>query len=304
MTTATKIHALPFYSEWSGHPLSSLQDVVSITRSTRPSKPIVWLAGDSSLDNKAWIPSPGPGGEPLPVDVPAVYSSLLASGKPKPDVAFWLNHFLDDVATAINAAVEASLLRDRGDGKAHDDFIREHIKPEDILIVSVGANDIALSPTASTARHLAQLTWFTPLGSIQKGTASSLNYFRHLFGAQTQSYIETLVAKTKPRAVIICMIYHPLEADAGAQPGWAESQLKLLGYNRNPGQLQAAIRKIYEQATCKIGIDGTKVLPCALYEAMDGKVKEDYVARVEPSVGGGRKMAELLCGKVREVLAD
>ncbi|KAF2771849.1 hypothetical protein EJ03DRAFT_288720 [Teratosphaeria nubilosa] len=295
MTTANKIHALPFYSEWSGHPLSSLQDVVSIIRSTRPSKPIVWLAGDSSLDNKAWIPSPGPDGENLPVDVPAVYSSFLASGKPKPDVAFWLNHALGDKATAVNAAVEASLLRDRGSGKAHDDFIRNNVKPEDILIVSVGANDIALSPTASTARHLAQLTWFKSLSSTEKGTASSLNYFRHLFGAQTKSYVEHLISQTKPKAVIICMIYHPLEADAGAQPRWAESQLKLLGYNRNPGQLQA---------TCEIRIDGPEVVPCALYEAIDGKVEEDYVARVEPSVGGGRKMAELLCGKVRDVMAD
>jgi hypothetical protein len=78
----------------------------------------------------------------------------------------------------------------------------------------------------------------------------------------------------------------------------------MLGYGMYPGQLQAAIRQIYASATAKIQVDGTTVVPCALYEVMDGKREGDYVARVEPSVDGGRKMAGLLKSKVDEILGS
>ncbi|KAK0363941.1 hypothetical protein LTR02_005607 [Friedmanniomyces endolithicus] len=288
----TKVDPLPFYREWAGHPLTDLAKVHSAIQTARPNKPIVYLAGDSSLDNKAWVPSAGPGGEPLPTAVPDIYNSILTTPKPKPDVAFWLNHFLNHKATALNTAIEASLLRHRDTTLLpHDDFIRDHIQPKDILIVSIGANDIALSPTASTMRHMLQLAWLTPLSSIERGTASSLAYFKHMFGEQTKAYITRLIAKQKPRVVIVCTIYYPLEAGVGAQPSWADTQLKALGYGWFPGQLQAAIRKIYEQATSAMRIEGTTVVSCPLFESMDGKLKEDYVERVEPSVQGGKKMA-------------
>ncbi|KAK3657207.1 hypothetical protein LTR22_009381 [Elasticomyces elasticus] len=272
MTDTPKIHALPFYSEWAGHPIDDLQSIHSIIQAEHPEKPIVYLAGDSSLDNKVWVPSTGPGGEPLPVPVPSIYKVFLKNPKPKPDVAFWINHVLGDKATALNTAVEASLLRQRDNALLpHDEFIRDHIGPRDVLIVSVGANDIALSPNASTMRHMMQLAWLTPLSSIESGTASSLKYFK---------------------------------ASAGAQPSWADTQLKALGYGLYPRQLQAAIKKMYEQATRTISIEGTIVIPCPLFEAMDGKTKEDYVARVEPSVAGGKKMASQLSQIINGILSS
>ena len=297
MPSIRKINPLPFYSEWAGHPIPDLATVHSAITKERPDRPIIYLAGDSSLDNKAWVPSSGPGGDALPVTVPEIYSSFLTTPKPKPDLAFWLNHLLGSRATALNTAVEASLLRQRDDSLlAHDAFIRDHIRAQDILVVSVGSNDIALSPTAATMRHMFQLAWLTPLRSITRGTASSLTYFKHMFGEQTKTYISRILEKQKPRAVVVCMIYYPLEAGAGAQPSWADAQLKTLGYGRYPGQLQAAIKKMYEQATAKIEIEGTTVIPCPLFEVMNGKVKEDYTARVEPSVQGGKKMAEQITG--------
>jgi hypothetical protein len=303
MTVIQKINPLPFYSEWAGHPVSDLAIVHSAIQAVRPNKPIVYLSGDSSLDNKAWVPSNGPSGQPLPEPVPEIYKSYLAAPNPKPDVAFFLNHALGSKASVINAAVEASLLRQREKNLLpHDEFIRDHISAKDILIVSVGANDIALSPTAATVRHMLQLAWVTPKSSIEKGTASSLQHFRQMFGAQTQTYISQLTSKQKPRAVIVCAIYYPLEASVSTQSSWADGQLKMLGYGMYPGQLQAAIRQIYSSATAKIEVDGTTVVPCALYEVMDGKRESDYVARVEPSIEGGRKMAALLKGKVDEIL--
>ncbi|KAK5175904.1 uncharacterized protein LTR77_001044 [Saxophila tyrrhenica] len=288
------IQPLPFYAEWSGHPIADLSLAHQRIR-TASDKPVVFLAGDSSLDNKAWVPSDGAGGQMLPGRIPEIYNSFLSSPNPKPDVAYFLNQALEGKASVINAAVEASLLRQRDDALLpHDELIRDSIRPEDVLVVSVGANDIALSPTTATARHMLQLAWFTPKSSIENGTASSLRYFRNMFGAQLQAYIARLVAKHKPRAVIVCMIYYPLEAQASSQSSWADAQLKMLGYGWFPGQLQAAIKQIYESATMRIEVEGTNIIPCDLYKALDGKTEADYVARVEPSVEGGRKMAVLL----------
>lgn len=44
----------------------------------------------------------------------------------------------------------------------------------------------------------------------------------------------------------------------------------------------------------KIQIPGTQVIPVPLFNALDGTQSRDYVARVEPSSIGGRKMAEFL----------
>lgn len=303
MSALKMINPLPFYAEWAGHPLSDLSTVYSAIQAARPGKSIIYLAGDSSLDNKAWVPSAGSGGQPLPVSVPEIYKSFLEPPIPKPDVAFFLNQALGSRASVINAAVEASLLRQRDKALLpHDEFIRDNIQPQDILIVSLGANDIALSPTPATMRHMLQLAWVTPRSSIEAGTAASLKYFRNMFHTQTKIYINQLVSKQKPCAILVCAIYYPLEGGARSQSSWADGQLKMLGYGKWPGQLQAAIRQVHDSATSKIKIEGTKVVSCALYEAMDGKTESDYVARVEPSVNGGRKMAELLMGKLADVL--
>jgi len=301
MPPLDKVRPLFFYGQFHGHPLDDLAVFHAATISQRQQTPIIYCAGDSSLDNKFWVPSAGPGGEPLPVHVPEIYRSILEPPRPKPDVAFWLNHLLGARSTALNTAVEESMLRDRdADLLPHDKFIRDHIRSQDILVVSVGANDIAFKPTAATAMHMLNLAWLTSRSSIEKGTASSLGYFANLFGSRLQLYVEKLVGKQRPCAVVVCMIYYPLEAGVGSQQSWADLPLKTMGYNRDPGQLQAAIRKMYELATSKIRVDGTQVLPCALYEVMDGKDASDYVQRAEPSVQGGRKMAKLIIELLEE----
>lgn len=300
---ANKVNTSRFYMEWKGHDIDDITAFHSITSKFRPNKPIIYLAGDSSFDNKYWVPSSGPAGEPLDVDVPEIYRQTLNRPHPKPDIAFWLNHFLGGSATTLNLAVEESTLRDREkDLLEHDKFIRDHIEPEDILIVSVGANDIALKPTFATMRNMLQLAWLTPRSSLEKGTAWSLSHFTDMFKNQVEAYVSRIVEKQKPRAVIVCMIYYPLEAGASNQKSWADLQLKLLGYNSFPGQLQTAIRAMYELATKKIKIEGTKVVPFALFEAMDGKNAEDYTARVEPSAEGGRKVGLKLKEIVQKVL--
>jgi hypothetical protein len=43
-----------------------------------------------------------------------------------------------------------------------------------------------------------------------------------------------------------------------------------------------------------IRIPGSEVIPVPLFVPLDGTNSEDYVARVEPSALGGKKMAEYL----------
>ncbi|KAF1964625.1 hypothetical protein BU23DRAFT_561753 [Bimuria novae-zelandiae CBS 107.79] len=302
MLSTRLVNSSAFYGEWKGHPIEDLATFRNITLQQRPDKPIVYFAGDSSLDNKYWVPGSGPGGDPLEVEVPEIYYHTLSRPTPKPDVAFWMNHMLGSRATCINTAVEASMLRERDDDLLpHDKFIQESIREDDILVASVGCNDIAMSPNFSTMWRMLALAYLTPSSSIAKGNAWCLPHFADLFGRQTENYINRLCSRTKPRAIILCMIYFPLEAQYGQQ-GWADLPLKALGYSRDPTRLQIAIRKMFEMGPAQVKVEGTTVIPCKLYEVLDGTHQEDYVARVEPSSRGGRKMAELFTSIVNQVL--
>ena len=298
--TLGKINRSRFYMEWKGHQIQDLTTFLTITSAQRPGKPVVYLAGDSSLDNKYWVSSDNE----VQVKVPEIYNHTLNKPTPKPDVSFWMNHLLGDRATCINTAVEESMLRDRDEGLlAHDKFIRDNIRSEDVLVVSVGANDIALRPLPCTVRHMLQLAWATPRSTLENGTAWSLKYFKDMFGTKVQDYVDRMTSKTRPRAVIICMIYYPLESGLGQQ-SWADTQLKALGYNTWHGQLQTVISHLYRVATQNIKVEGTEIVPCALHEVLDGKTAKDYTARVEPNEEGGKKMAVKFVELVDQILAN
>ncbi|KAK3181204.1 hypothetical protein K4F52_007480 [Lecanicillium sp. MT-2017a] len=298
-----RIPSSRFYFEYKGHQIPDLDTFHKFTTSTRNGRPIIYLAGDSSLDNKFWVLNSA--NSTQPVATPSIYKTALEDSGVKLDVAFWLNHFLGSRATAINTAVEASLLRERKKQLLdHDAFIRDHIGIDDILIVSVGANDIAMRPNAATIFYMLLLAWLTPLSSIRNGSAWCLRYFVNMFMTDVEEYVAKLVENTKPRAVIACMIYYPLEAQAAKQKSWADIPLMALGYNSSPSRLQTAIAKMYELATAKIQVRGVEVIPLALYETLDGKNADDYIERVEPSVAGGRKMASRLVDIINPMLGD
>ena len=187
---------------------------------------------------------------------------------------------------------------------------------QDLLIVSVGGNDIALMPCPCTIASILGLLFCMPTSLVEKGCACGavpvddcccgcgpslcscccafppcLGYFRHLFGTRIEKYIRSLTSKTRPAKVLVCMIYYPDERNT---PSWAGPALGVLGYNTNPAKLQLLIRKAYEEAISTIHIPGTHVVPVPLFRVLDGKDSSDYIARVEPSPTGGKKMAEFL----------
>lgn len=313
----SKVNSTSFYSEFHGHRISHLEKLYSPLRESADS--LIWTAGDSSLDNKYWF------GDRR--DAVGAYAQVLDPPISICDVTFWLNYLslqrYDPSSegtrggpkyAAINTAVEATTLNSRCYNlQPQDEFLRDNISKDDILIVSIGGNDVALAPSPCTIATMVGMTHCLPQKAIEKGfTCCSipvddycsgcstslvscggacppcLGYLRHLFGTRIEKYIEKITAKTIPKKILVCMIYY---LDENKSPSWANVALGALGYNKKPGKVQAMIRKIFLEGVSNIKLKGTQVIPVPLFQVLDGKNSDDYIARVEPSSQGGKKMA-------------
>lgn len=289
-TAVDRVSARAYYATYHGHSVELLGLVLRALKG--PHTGVIYLAGDSSLDNKYWIDQRG--------DAVNGYECILEPPSMKTDVCYWLNFFIAEgrhSLFALNAAIEATTLGERTPGwfggglLQQDQFIQKNITESDYLIVSVGGNDIALSPSLSTIASIIALVHASSDEAIQGGSAWGMSHFVRLFRDQLQDYVMRLVAVRKPRKVLICMIYYPAVAGMGS---WADPALSALSYNSNPQRLQNAIAAVFEHAVSQIHVPGTEVVPVPLFQILDGCDAGDYVARVEPSARGGRKMAEAL----------
>lgn len=313
--TNGKINSDAFYGVYHGHKVRHLRTLLPYLRSS--SDYLIWTAGDSSLDNKYWFEDRAP--------AVGAYAQVLDPPTSICDITYWLNYLAlqrqeqkpnEPKVATINTAVEATTLNERWYAlRSQDRFLRDNIGSEDVLVVSVGGNDVALLPTPCTILAMGGMLCL-PMSFIENGITCCavpindcccgcgaslvscagscppcLGYFRHMFGTRVQKYIESLTSKTKPKKILVCMIYY---LDENNVPSWAGPALSAMGYDRNPAKLQLFIRKAFEEATSRIQIPGTEVIPVPLFNVLDGKRSEDYVARVEPSAIGGRKMAEFL----------
>ena len=242
-------------------------------------KKIIYLAGDSSLDNKHWLGTSR-------VNAVNGYETILNPPQSIPDVAYQINKICFDNKlqhVCINTSVEATALRDRDSNLLDEDrFIRDHIREQDGLIVSVGGNDIALKPTEDTRKYLQNIL-------TNSNTDQALIYFENLFKSKIKNYIEKLISKKKPKFIIICMIYYPCEHGTS----WAQSTLDSFNYKYGSAdneKLRSFIRTLYKLIQ-KIKIDNTNIIYCPLYEVLDPLKLEHFEHRVEPSIEGGRLMA-------------
>ena len=272
-TSTKKIPSRSFYSEWHGHKLRHLEALLPQLRSR--SEALIFTAGDSSLDNKYWFSDTRP--------AVGVYKDVLDPPVSVADVTYWMNYLLEQqqqqqqpkYGGVINTAVEATTLNERSYRlRPQDKFIRDNIQKDDVLVVSIGGNDVALAPAPCTIASICGILAL-PMQCIESGASCCvcpvndcccgcgpsllscfgscppcLGYFRHLFGTRVQHYIEQLTARTKPKKILICM--------------------------------------------SRIRIEGSEVIPVPLFNVLDGKQSQHYVARVEPSALGGERMAEFL----------
>lgn len=261
-----------FYGEYHGHLVPHLRNIVQ-SLAVNGARSVIYLCGDSSLDNKYWLPDSD--------RRPAIngYEKVLVPPLMAPDIAYWLNHEcmqrgVGENICAINASVEESTLADRAANclLPQDAFIREHISERDVLVVSVGGNDVALRPTQSTIMSMAALLC-SPRWLIRCHLAPGFSHFVRMFRNDTQKMIESIVGNRKPRCVVVCMYYYFDETSGGA---WADKVLSMLGYDRDPTKLQLVMREIFAAATQAIRLEGVKVVPLPLYSVLDGKNTNDY----------------------------
>ncbi|GAB5367713.1 hypothetical protein AAMO2058_001254600 [Amorphochlora amoebiformis] len=306
------VSADAFYKEYHGHRIGHLRDLHRGLKSAGIGR-FIFFAGDSSLDNKHWLFLDRSKMEKLQnCDPRAVFTAKAINGYQKllkppimvKDVAYWLNWEISrgpdaERVACINAAIEESALGERDSGLLPQDrFICDNIGPNDTLIVSIGGNDIALKPTSSTIWNMFLLIFCSctcllrcacglSLGCCACGFPCGMGHFIHMFQTKVERYILRVIGKTRPRRIIVCMIYY-LDQKAGGS--WADGVLEKLGYNSNPQKLQTLIRRVFVLATKRIRIPGTKVIPFPLFSVLDGRDSKDYDNRVEPSVQGGAKI--------------
>ena len=290
---ATTVDANEYYAEVRGHRVPHLEAVVAALRP----RDLVFLAGDSSLDNKLWIKEWA--------EAINGYEDVLDPPIMKLDVAYAFNSVLAPDFAAVNAAVEFGTISERERRRPapllpQDLVVVEQLRARDVLVISVGANDVISQPTILTALAVAAQV-FAPRWLVDRGWVPGTAILDDLFGRRLERYARRLTARTMPRAVVVCMIYFPLTLP---QHSWAGTALWLLRYDSSPELLQTAIRGVYERAVRHITVPGTVVVPLPLFEALNETLEDDYVHRVEPSAEGGRKMAALIARRLTEALPD
>lgn len=267
-----------FYGEYHGHQDVHLKYVHKYLKYINKNN-TVYLAGDSSLDNKYWVN--------IPVDACNGYQNIVKGGKSRPDICHWINYLFElnkmESWCCINTAVEESTVSSRSKKLLDQDkFIQRNITKNDVLIVSVGGNDLALKINVKTMFHLGKL-----LLSNDVKNNSSFSFIVNLFKNETEKYIKELIKYNNPRMVILNSMYFPCLHGKS----WADRTLNLFNYNKNYKKVHQIMRAAYEEGTRKVKIDDVNIVTCKLFEVLDFTNEKDYVQRVEPSIMGGYKMA-------------
>ena len=112
-TTAVYVDSSEFYDEYHGHKIEHLNSVLTSMRSNNGKKErrAIFLAGDSSLDNKFWFPN-------SLVDAVNGMENVLKPAQSRRDIAYWLNRKsllckTDNEVFTINASVEEARIESR-----------------------------------------------------------------------------------------------------------------------------------------------------------------------------------------------
>ncbi len=298
-----------FYGTYHGHSPVLLEalfnHLVAEPRRQGIAVRVVFLAGDSSMDNKYWIPHREP-------SVNGYEDVLRPRTAAVPDIAHQLNKLFAATGSGatgtrfvcINCAVEESTIGVRRKGTSlllQDEFLRDHITPDDIICCSVGGNDIALKPTVATVVGVGWLSRCASAANIAAGTAWGMGHLQTLFGEDLRGYLNALCSKQRPCLVVPSVIYYPdMNAKAAS---WANVVLKAIGYNTTPATVQNVIDRVVVDVRTQVTagtVNAQAGRVAALSEALNGTHTYDYVARVEPSAQGGIKIAQLFVKILRE----
>lgn len=299
------VDCMTYYTYYHGHRVDHLNTIAHTLRQEHKEEGLVYLVGDSVFDNKHWLfnlslPKAIQGPQHSPAiwaDAVMGYESILSPSKQVKDVCYHLNLL---GVPALNCAVEESTIHERiSHGLTPPDkWLVEHLTSQDTLVVSLGGNDVALKPTMRTLLSMFSLFHVLPQNfTLGNGWRPGYDHLIEMYTVQLRQYLERLTVHHKPRKILVCMIYFPDQDGNGYS--WANTILEKMNYNTNPEQLQNIIRYVYEQVTHTFQRDGWNIQFIPLFEVMDGSDTNDYVQRVEPSVHGAEKMADLIYQKLQ-----
>ena len=273
------VNAIVFYTNYKGHPLEDIYRLVKKFRENQ--RRIVWLVGDSSLDNKHWLFEEDKATTTLSLEnkwcAKAIngYEQVLTPPRMVKDVCYWINTQLENTdMVCVNAAVEEACLGDAPN--AHDGFVLSHLKSGVFVIISIGGNDLILKPSPSTLVSMGIGTYLIPNWCLNSALAWFPNPLYDLFVTRTQEYVDLFF---KASRIVVCTPYFPCLSGGG----WASRILNQIDMDK----AQTTIRYVHNQYHKSLkGI--FYALP--LYDVLDYKCEDDYKYRVEPSVQGGFKM--------------
>ncbi len=82
-STSAMLNARSFYGNYYGHPIEELEKVHHHFRNNSSKSDVIWLAGDSSFDNKHWFQDTAPACNG--------YEKILNPPTSKQDITYWLN---------------------------------------------------------------------------------------------------------------------------------------------------------------------------------------------------------------------
>lgn len=316
----SKINTKDFYSKFDGHKIIDLNNIIGPLRSyneQNKNRSVIFLAGDSSLDNKHW-----PFNDPIekllcnkqPING---YESVLEGDNCVPDVAYQINQTLienelNNEYVCINTAIEATKLEQRFDMDSkvrlleQDQFICDNITNDDILIVSVSGNDLALGPTAEIVEDMRKYVkaFEDKNYKEQNDLFGETGIFYGLFVNKMSEYIKKLCSKKNPKKVIICMIYFvsiSFFKNLGSGWHWAKKTIDIFKYTSNPDILKSFIKKCHELIKINYLINsGINIFEsCPLYEVLNELDNTLYLSGVEPSIIGGKLMAERFVDQIK-----
>lgn len=158
-------------------------------------------------------------------------------------------------------------------------FARKNFKADDVLIVSLGSNDIAYSfhrdnepnEVPATAKHeherdalaqknrsgVADLFDEADDAEFERLVTSAahpamqrlIEYYKDGVTAYLTDLLEGVDAANLPRKILVCMIYFPAEKHSHS---WARNALDAMHYTKNPERLQLVIRTLFVKATSAI----------------------------------------------------
>lgn len=280
-----KIDSGRMYDTYYGHPVEHLQHIID--NKSDEITTIVYLAGDSSLDNKHWIPE----NERLPVSSKISKFMTREYAKCKPDVAYWVNRVSPSYILCMNCAVEEAKISTKINHglNAQDILIRDNITKDDVLVISIGGNDVALASDISTILAMGCLLYIT--------TALPKWYLLHKFKTQLREYIEKLTTVTQPKTIILCSIYYPCKYGNG----WSTRFLDRISYDTNPELIHQFIDDFHEYVIDGLVGELDNVHSLKLSDILDWETSEHYISRVEPSSTGGKCIAKEIIQIIKQL---